>query len=264
MKMLFRPALTTLLLLASCLTLPVRGAQQAVPTRGNAVPPPAAQRTPAQTQNLLPRIVATKGDGSSVKVTLSQGTSCVYEIEETWSPKVPLSKADASLANINSAVAFAGDAEGMRFASESFLNLSAGRKESKVKISIDFQKPQIEASGTRAYLLVPVSLLIAFMNQQGQSSEGVALLNDPTRRLVASGQFRVDSSLDVVAGSADAWSGKKEGAIHTISGALTMFDYEFNSDPNDPLVFRMTSKGYQYLRGKGTVKDLKTASVRKY
>ena len=52
--------------------------------------------------------------------------------------------------------------------------------------------------------------------------------------------------------------GKKEGAVHTIIGNLTMFDYEFDSNEKSPLKFKITKDGYVYQEGKGTVKDLKS------
>lgn len=54
------------------------------------------------------------------------------------------------------------------------------------------------------------------------------------------------------------WDGKKEGAVHTILGKLTMFDYAFDSNETAPLKFKITKDGYVYLEGKGTVTDLKT------
>jgi hypothetical protein len=54
------------------------------------------------------------------------------------------------------------------------------------------------------------------------------------------------------------WDGKKEGAVHTIVGTLTMFDYVFDSMQTVPLKFKVTKNGYLYLEGEGTVTDLKT------
>lgn len=68
------------------------------------------------------------------------------------------------------------------------------------------------------------------------------------------GEFLVDKSLNPFIG---IWDGKKEGAVHTIKGKLTMFEYEFDSDGNSPLKFKITKDGYVYLEGKGTVIDLK-------
>jgi len=68
------------------------------------------------------------------------------------------------------------------------------------------------------------------------------------------GTFVVNKKLDMyVEGD---WDGKCMGAKHTINGTLTFYDYEFSSDPENPLIFMMTDKGYQYLQGKGEVKDL--------
>jgi len=69
------------------------------------------------------------------------------------------------------------------------------------------------------------------------------------------GEFQLDKNLNPLKG---IWDGDKDGAIHTIVGNLTMYDYEFSSDDKVPLVFKLTKDGYVYLEGKGTVKDLKT------
>ncbi len=68
------------------------------------------------------------------------------------------------------------------------------------------------------------------------------------------GKFLVDKSLNPVDG---IWDGKKEGAVHTIIGKLTMFDYYFQSDQASPLVFKVTENGYVYVEGKGMVTDRK-------
>jgi len=57
------------------------------------------------------------------------------------------------------------------------------------------------------------------------------------------------------------WDGKKNGAIHTILGKVTMYDYEFVSDEKAPLTFKLTKDGYVYFEGKGTVKDLNTGQI---
>jgi len=72
------------------------------------------------------------------------------------------------------------------------------------------------------------------------------------------GKFQVDKCLNPIDG---IWDGKKEGAVHTILGKLTMFDYEFDSDEQAPLRFRATKDGYVYLNGKGRVRDLKTGET---
>jgi ankyrin repeat protein len=69
------------------------------------------------------------------------------------------------------------------------------------------------------------------------------------------GKFLVDKCLNPLSG---IWDGKKDGAIHTITGRIRMFDYEFQSDDVTPLMFKLTKKGYLYVEGKGTVTDLKT------
>lgn len=73
------------------------------------------------------------------------------------------------------------------------------------------------------------------------------------------GEFLVKDSLEF--GANGHWDGNKEGAVHTLLGKLTMFDYEFTSDANSPLTFQLTKDGYIYVDGKGTVKDLKTGKV---
>ena len=82
---------------------------------------------------------------------------------------------------------------------------------------------------------------------------------DPFRKrrqcLIVSGEFLANESLKPHQGE---WNGKKEGAAHVLNGKIAMFDYVFDSDPEDPLMFKMTPKGYQYLRGKGRVEHTKT------
>jgi hypothetical protein len=74
-----------------------------------------------------------------------------------------------------------------------------------------------------------------------------------------SGEFFVDNLLNLtVKGS---WDGKKEGAVHMLMGRITMFDYEFVSNSNYPLIFQITRDGYVYQDGTGRVKDLKTGEV---
>jgi hypothetical protein len=66
--------------------------------------------------------------------------------------------------------------------------------------------------------------------------------------------FLVNKNLDyVIEGD---WDGKCVGARHTIIGNLTFYDYEFRSDTNNPLIFMMSDMGYQYIQGKGEVKDM--------
>jgi hypothetical protein len=77
--------------------------------------------------------------------------------------------------------------------------------------------------------------------------------------LTIGGEFLVDNLLNLaVKGS---WEGKKEGAVHMLMGKVTMFDYEFDSNSNYPLIFKMTRDGYVYQDGAGRVKDLKTGEV---
>jgi hypothetical protein len=94
--------------------------------------------------------------------------------------------------------------------------------------------------------------------------------------LVEGGAFAVDESLNVIDAHSHAcnryremsmpdmcgsWDGKKSGAIHRLLGKIKMFDYEFDSNTDDPLVFKVTGSGYLYLSGTGSVKDLKTGKT---
>ena len=77
--------------------------------------------------------------------------------------------------------------------------------------------------------------------------------------LTVGGEFLVDSSLNMmVKGN---WNGKKDGAVHMLMGKIIMFDYEFDSDNNYPLIFKMTPDGYEYQGGAGRVKDLHTGEI---
>ena len=71
--------------------------------------------------------------------------------------------------------------------------------------------------------------------------------------------FLVNKTLDYVVDG--DWDSKCVGARHTIIGNLKFFDYEFRSDADNPLVFMMTDRGYQYLQGKGEVEDLLNGEV---
>jgi outer membrane protein assembly factor BamD (BamD/ComL family) len=86
-----------------------------------------------------------------------------------------------------------------------------------------------------------------------------------SHRVEAAGGFFVNNFLDVaeprVEPKGKGWDWKKKGAVHIIKGRLTMFDYEFDSDPTQLLTFKMTNKGYVYLSGVGTVKDLKSGDI---
>ena len=71
----------------------------------------------------------------------------------------------------------------------------------------------------------------------------------------SSSEFLIDKKLEfVIEGE---WDGKCRGARHTLIGTIEFYDYEFISDENNPHVFMMSEKGYQYLQGKGRVNDLK-------
>jgi hypothetical protein len=76
--------------------------------------------------------------------------------------------------------------------------------------------------------------------------------------LLSSGDLILDNKLNFDIGQ---WDGKKEGATHTLKGRLTIYDYEFNSDEQTPLQYKMTKDGYRYVSGSGTVKNLKTGKV---
>ncbi len=74
------------------------------------------------------------------------------------------------------------------------------------------------------------------------------------------GCFAVDKELNVI--PKGEWQGKRAGAIHKLVGRISMYDYEFESDPDDPLVFKVTKNGYTFLHGIGKIKD--TANAKKY
>ena len=77
--------------------------------------------------------------------------------------------------------------------------------------------------------------------------------------LTVGGEFFVDNSMNMtVKGS---WNGKKDGAVHMLMGKIAMFDYEFDSNSNYPLIFKMTPDGYEYQGGAGRVKDLQTGEI---
>lgn len=60
------------------------------------------------------------------------------------------------------------------------------------------------------------------------------------------------------------WEGEKDGSTHIIIGRMRIFDYEFDSDTNEPLTFKITKNGYFYLKGKGVVYDLETNKLFKF
>jgi hypothetical protein len=72
------------------------------------------------------------------------------------------------------------------------------------------------------------------------------------------GEFLVNDSLRMVGTTQGKWDGKKEGATHTLIGKINILYYEFNSNTDNPLIFKITSAGYKYIKGKGNVKDLKS------
>jgi hypothetical protein len=77
--------------------------------------------------------------------------------------------------------------------------------------------------------------------------------------LVIGKEFLVDNSLNMA--MKGNWNGKKNGAVHMLMGKITIFDYEFDSNSNYPLVFKITGDGYEYLGGVGRVKDLQTGEI---
>jgi hypothetical protein len=72
------------------------------------------------------------------------------------------------------------------------------------------------------------------------------------------GEFFINENIEVPDGS---WDGNKIGAMHTIIGKLTLFDYEFESSKDTPLKFKMTKEGYAYVSGSGSVNDLKAGKT---
>jgi len=91
------------------------------------------------------------------------------------------------------------------------------------------------------------------------SNGSASIISNNQESLVIRNEFLVDNSLSMtVKGS---WNGKKDGAVHMLMGKITMFDYEFDSNSNYPLIFKMTHNGYEYQRGVGRVKDLQTGEI---
>lgn len=60
------------------------------------------------------------------------------------------------------------------------------------------------------------------------------------------------------------WEGEKDGSTHIIVGRIRIFSYEFDSDTNEPLTFKITKNGYFYLNGKGVVYDSETNKLFKF
>jgi hypothetical protein len=77
--------------------------------------------------------------------------------------------------------------------------------------------------------------------------------------LIIGGEFLVDTSLNMI--MKGSWNGEKVGAVHMLMGKINMFDYEFDSNSNYPLIFKMTHDGYEYQSGEGRVKDLQTGET---
>jgi|GEM_PF-2603038 len=74
-----------------------------------------------------------------------------------------------------------------------------------------------------------------------------------------SGCFAVDKTLGVL--PKGTWEGKKDGAVHKLVGRISILDYEFESDEDDPLTFVVTGKGYRFLHGIGKIADATSAKT---
>jgi hypothetical protein len=86
-----------------------------------------------------------------------------------------------------------------------------------------------------------------------------SIISNNQESLAIRNEILVDNALSMtVKGS---WNGKKDGAVHMLMGKITMFDYEFDSNSNYPLIFKMTHNGYEYQGGVGRVKDLQTGEI---
>jgi len=72
-------------------------------------------------------------------------------------------------------------------------------------------------------------------------------------------EFLLDNQLNLT--MKGNWDGKKEGAVHMLMGKITIYGYEFDSNSNYPLIFKMTRDGYVYQDGAGRVRDLKTGEI---
>lgn len=73
---------------------------------------------------------------------------------------------------------------------------------------------------------------------------------------VPSAGFQMDFAMDLGGGQARPkarW--QVTGAEHVFVGKVNFAGYEFESDPSFPLTFQVTTDGYQYLCGRGTVRS---------
>ena len=91
------------------------------------------------------------------------------------------------------------------------------------------------------------------------SNGSASIISNNQESLVVRNEFLVDNSLSMIAKG--SWNGKKEGAVHMLMGKITMFDYDFDSNSNYPLIFKITHNGYEYQRGVGRVKDLQSGEI---
>ena len=83
---------------------------------------------------------------------------------------------------------------------------------------------------------------------------------------IEGGGIPVDLELkpDFISGtSIKKWCVKSGGATHMIVGKVFTFCYEYDSDTKDPLTFRVTPEGYEFLYGIGSVKDTGTGRTQK-
>lgn len=71
-------------------------------------------------------------------------------------------------------------------------------------------------------------------------------------------EFFLDKCLNPIQGY---WDGKKQGAKHKIVGTFFMFDYKFESDYGNPLVFEINKRGYVFQYGTGKVTDKKSGKI---
>ncbi len=84
---------------------------------------------------------------------------------------------------------------------------------------------------------------------------------------IMEGSYLLNPSLDISAAASfmslgpTKWDGRNRGAVHRIQGKISACDYEFCSDPGNPLVFRVTQNGYRYVHGSGTVRDAKSDEI---
>lgn len=203
----------------------------------------------------LDRIMAEEGDGSHVKVKLRVGKSARGQLFD-------MIRDENNKALTNP------------------LRLMLGtliQKTSKDKEAILVSGGFAEISMDTASLCKRQGNLEPFIKQtiitQGDlsitlSGNGLQLICERIRpygySLKVLGEFLVDDSLTfntLNTGFSMKWDGRKEGALHVLIGKIAMFDYEFDSKIDNPLVFKQLKQGYVFQGGAGTVKDLKSGKV---